>query len=400
MAPEQFRGQAFPATDLYSLGATLLFLLTHRSPAELPQNALKLDFKSQVNVSEAFIEWLEKILEPDAEDRFDSAKKALSLLKRKKIINKRRRHKKSNKKWFVFIALILSIVSIKKLNSIKDNVLINSEHYQQILCSNKTLAKNYIKQGKDINRALTIDNQRKSLISCLIGATDTQIIKLLKENQDNIQDKKSYNEIMLLRAIRGNNAKEVAKLIDKELDINIEFPIKKSRYSYLCDRSNFLYEAISEDNLEIVKLLIDKGVNANHKCITNSANGYNDRFLTPLSRAIHLKRVSIVKLLIENGAIIDYDSIPITLAQIIAAEQDSRSIPLLKLLLQNGLDPNKDNEFGKLESLSTIDPNYVQSPGSNKKIIYYDSLRDFAKKRGKNKALSLFAEFDLKKNNE
>ena len=65
MAPEQFQGKAVPATDLYSLGATLLFLLTHRSPAELPQNALKLDFKSQVNISEAFVEWLEKILEPD-----------------------------------------------------------------------------------------------------------------------------------------------------------------------------------------------------------------------------------------------------------------------------------------------------------------------------------------------
>lgn len=29
MAPEQFRGQAEPATDLYGLAATLLFLLTH-----------------------------------------------------------------------------------------------------------------------------------------------------------------------------------------------------------------------------------------------------------------------------------------------------------------------------------------------------------------------------------
>jgi serine/threonine protein kinase len=42
MAPEQFRGQAVPATDLYGLGATILFLLTHRSPAELPTDGLKL----------------------------------------------------------------------------------------------------------------------------------------------------------------------------------------------------------------------------------------------------------------------------------------------------------------------------------------------------------------------
>ena len=54
MAPEQFRGQALPATDLYSLGATLLYLLTHRSPAELPQDTLKLDFRNSVDISESF----------------------------------------------------------------------------------------------------------------------------------------------------------------------------------------------------------------------------------------------------------------------------------------------------------------------------------------------------------
>ena len=398
MAPEQFRGKAVSATDLYSLGATLLFLLTHRSPAELPQNALKLDFKSQVNVSEAFVEWLEKILEPDAEDRFSSAKQALSVLKKKKFIRKRHKNKNNKRTIFVFIILILSIFSVRKLNSIKDDVLINLEFYQQILCSNRRFAKNYLKQEQDINIVFKIGNENKSFVSCLIGAKDTQIIKLLTENQDIIQDKKAYNEIMLLRAIRGNNAKEVAKLINKELDINVEFTIKKSRYLYLCAQSNFLYEAISQDNLEIVKLLIENGININSECIINPIQGDEDRIITPLSRAIYLKRVSIVKLLIEKGATIDYDSIPITLAKIIAAENNPKSIAILKLLLQNGLDPNKDNEFGKLERLSVIDPNYVKGPGRSEKFVYYDSLRDFAKKRGKNKVLSLFYEFNINKN--
>ncbi|HEY9742812.1 MAG TPA: serine/threonine-protein kinase [Coleofasciculaceae cyanobacterium] len=77
MPPEQFRGQVFFASDLYALGATLLFLLTHRSPADLPQSRMKIDFRSRVQISPEFADWLEKMLEPAAEDRFKSASVAL-----------------------------------------------------------------------------------------------------------------------------------------------------------------------------------------------------------------------------------------------------------------------------------------------------------------------------------
>jgi len=52
MAPEQFRGQAVPATDLYGLGATLLYLLTHQSPADLPQKRLRIDFRPYLSVAD------------------------------------------------------------------------------------------------------------------------------------------------------------------------------------------------------------------------------------------------------------------------------------------------------------------------------------------------------------
>ncbi len=48
MPPEQLRGKAYSASDLYSLGATLLYLLTHRLPDELPQKRMKIDFRSCV----------------------------------------------------------------------------------------------------------------------------------------------------------------------------------------------------------------------------------------------------------------------------------------------------------------------------------------------------------------
>ncbi|GGA55791.1 serine/threonine-protein kinase [Okeania sp. KiyG1] len=83
MPPEQLRGKAYCASDLYSLGATLLYLLTHRSPDELPQKRMKIDFSSCVEISQEFMNWLEIILEPMWEDRFQSATAALNVLTNK-----------------------------------------------------------------------------------------------------------------------------------------------------------------------------------------------------------------------------------------------------------------------------------------------------------------------------
>jgi serine/threonine protein kinase len=85
MAPEQFRGEAQPASDIYALGATALFLLTRRSPEELPQKRLKIDFRDRLNLSPPFADCLEKMLEPAIEDRCQSAKEAIALLSKKEI---------------------------------------------------------------------------------------------------------------------------------------------------------------------------------------------------------------------------------------------------------------------------------------------------------------------------
>ncbi|MEP6518399.1 serine/threonine protein kinase [Microcoleus vaginatus] len=81
MAPEQFRGKAVLSTDLYGLGTTLLFLLTQKFPSDLPRQKQKIKFRDRVSISPEFADWLEKIVEPAIEDRFDSAKDALSALR-------------------------------------------------------------------------------------------------------------------------------------------------------------------------------------------------------------------------------------------------------------------------------------------------------------------------------
>jgi serine/threonine protein kinase len=80
MPPEQFRGKAYFASDLYAVGATLMFVLTGRSPSDLPQRRMKIDVRDCVNLSPELTHWLEKMLEPAVEDRFHSAQEALRAL--------------------------------------------------------------------------------------------------------------------------------------------------------------------------------------------------------------------------------------------------------------------------------------------------------------------------------
>ncbi|MGG6298308.1 serine/threonine protein kinase [Leptolyngbya sp. AN02str] len=80
MAPEQFRGQAVLSTDLYGLGTTLIFLLSGKPPADLPQRKLKINFRPYIHVSQTFADWLECLIDPVADDRFPSANDALAVL--------------------------------------------------------------------------------------------------------------------------------------------------------------------------------------------------------------------------------------------------------------------------------------------------------------------------------
>ncbi len=94
MSSEQYRGKATLATDIYGLGATLIFLLTKKCPAELPQNHLNINFRSYVKIDNYFSNWLEKSIVANFNQRFQNASVALSALQKKeyfelpKIINK------------------------------------------------------------------------------------------------------------------------------------------------------------------------------------------------------------------------------------------------------------------------------------------------------------------------
>ena len=81
-APELYMGAVTPRSDLYSVGATVLFLLSGRAPSTMPSTRLRVDFRGVVQIESARLEaTVARLLEPSPEDRFESAGEALDFLR-------------------------------------------------------------------------------------------------------------------------------------------------------------------------------------------------------------------------------------------------------------------------------------------------------------------------------
>ena len=90
MPPEQFGGRAVPASDIYSLGATLIYLITGKHPTELPQKDFRIQFQPVANINSALADWLQWMTEPSLDKRLPSAIQALQALETPRIIKKQK----------------------------------------------------------------------------------------------------------------------------------------------------------------------------------------------------------------------------------------------------------------------------------------------------------------------
>lgn len=77
---EQFSGYVTPASDLYSLGMTLIYLITGIHPMDLSYTDGKVQIPNH-NLDPAFLQWLERMSAPYLDQRFDSAQQALVSLR-------------------------------------------------------------------------------------------------------------------------------------------------------------------------------------------------------------------------------------------------------------------------------------------------------------------------------
>lgn len=111
---EQFGRPLTEASDLYSLGATLICLLTGTRSIDvgnLIDDNYRFDFKKLVpKLSLRFVEWLTKMVEPNVKQRYANAAVALEALKPIQVVG----DSKSRKRAFVVGLVTLSIILIGK----------------------------------------------------------------------------------------------------------------------------------------------------------------------------------------------------------------------------------------------------------------------------------------------
>ncbi|BAY86718.1 serine/threonine protein kinase [Calothrix parasitica NIES-267] len=86
MSQEQFGGRAVPASDLYSLGATLIYLVTGSHPADLLGDEMVIEFEESVNLSSDFVNWLKWMTQTSLKKRPSSAEVALKELENPTIV--------------------------------------------------------------------------------------------------------------------------------------------------------------------------------------------------------------------------------------------------------------------------------------------------------------------------
>ena len=267
MAPEQFIGQAFEATDLYCLGATLLFLLTHRSPADLPVERLKINFRDRVKISSSFADWLEEMLEPDIEERFSSAKEALSALRSK---SETAAAKSSPLPWKALVGVGVAAVAVVTIvNSFKWAILGTLGLTPRRICEDISVVESYLKQGGNPN-AIIYNFQRRNF-------------------------RFRTSKPSLLHCVSRFGSQGIAELlIAKGADVNAKDGNTGPAYSGNWKYGNTpLHWAAYSGNREVAELLIAKGADV---------NALNNQGQTPLHQAALQGNWDIVELLVAQGA--------------------------------------------------------------------------------------------------
>ena len=239
--------------------------------------------------------------------------------------------------------------------------------YHAVLSNNKKMAEFLIENGADVN--LTEERGVTLLMMAINGRVDKEIIRLLLEKGANPNAQVPQSGNALLIAITNEDTDAVKLLLDYGADPNTMAPqpllfaaLFKNNFEItklLLENSanpNMRFEDIEKGNptplihasganqKDIAQLLLQYGADANLK----NANG-----LTALMVAINNKNNDLVKLLIDNGVDINFR---VNLKNVAKQLEIERATPLMsaifadnyeaiKLLFQNGVNTSIRTTF-------------------------------------------------------
>ncbi|AET72878.1 hypothetical protein PGAG_00424 [Phaeocystis globosa virus 12T] len=153
----------------------------------------------------------------------------------------------------------------------------------------KGLIKLLTDKGKKTNISAGDTIQQTPLHIAASKLTDGhyEIANLLIKNGANIDAIDNYGETPLFLAVKANNIEMVKLLIEKGAETNIENKTQNSIMHYAAE--------IPGDNVEVLKYLIRNSSDT-------AVNSINDKEQTPLHLSAELGNTNAAKLLVENGA--------------------------------------------------------------------------------------------------
>lgn len=344
MAPEQFRGQAVVATDLYNLGATIVYLLTHCPPAELPHKHLKINFRDRVKISHQFATWLDKLIEPNIEERFDSASSALTEL-RSHTFTVRESFKKLFQTQFNLVAVgLITVASIASVGLIsvsqtEENKITEIEKSPAQLCSSLEIAQYYINNGGNPDLIIKNNNTEFNLLFCLLASNNhiqqpaefLKTIELLINAGADLESINNQSQTPLLYWLSkrnrgyGNNKNLFRGVATLLIEHSANIDIKDSH------NNTPLLLAMSRNirDIQLAKKLIDRGADIN---VSNHSGD------TPLSLAVEGNYFEFTNFLLNQGADFNFISNNGETLLFRAVEKSRRHS--VKLLIEKGVDVN------------------------------------------------------------
>jgi serine/threonine protein kinase len=378
MAPEQFRGRAVPASDLYGLGATVLYLLTHRSPADLPQSRLKVNFRSYVKLSEGFADWLETMLEPDEADRFPTADRAFQSLTSN--CYRRARHSAKNAfPWRGAIAfLFLSVCGLSIFHQYRYTFLTMVGLQPSDLCQSITRGENqllddYLRYGGNANVSVNIKglgdtSESGSLLHCAVTAKQLGITKKLIQLRidhpwslsfTNLNDKDNEGKSALHRLVKSlpPPGTSLTSLERELLEVLAQHP--ELRDATDGNDETPLFWAVRRRQIAVAQQLLALGANINAKGASGAnmihALAWDDRFTSNNNSTAVASKADQDMLQMLLGYKIDINAANDKGESPLYTAIQSYNNPMLRLLIERGANIHARNKASLTPLMVAID---------------------------------------------